>query len=112
MKQRIAIPLINNSLSDHFGQAEEFLIVDILDEKILKQDIHTPPPHQPGIFPTWLHQQGVTDVLAEGIGQRAIELFHKKQIKVHDGVIPKKPEDLINDFLEDKLQTGINLCDH
>lgn len=34
-------------------------------------------PHEPGFLPVWLALQGVTHIIAGGMGQRAISLFNQ-----------------------------------
>ncbi|MCK7542001.1 MAG: hypothetical protein MZV63_69485 [Marinilabiliales bacterium] len=42
----------------------------------LKKHSSHPRPHEPGLLPGWLAEKGVTDVIAGGMGQRAIGLFN------------------------------------
>ena len=58
---RIAIPLSEGRLSQHFGHSEQFLFVDadLEQRKILNRKVETPPEHAPGVLPTWLAEQGV-----------------------------------------------------
>jgi predicted Fe-Mo cluster-binding NifX family protein len=72
----------------------------------------TPPPHEPGLLPGWLAQRGVTDIIAGGMGQRAISLFNEQNIKVNIGAEPKNPQALVKDWISNTLITGQNACDH
>jgi predicted Fe-Mo cluster-binding NifX family protein len=110
--RKIAIPLQNNVLCHHFGHSQQFAIFDTEDKKIKGHEMVTPPPHEPGSIPRWLHDLGVTDIIAGGIGQRAIQILLDNSINVYVGVAQKPAEDLINDLLNDNLQAGVNLCDH
>ncbi|MDZ7635392.1 MAG: NifB/NifX family molybdenum-iron cluster-binding protein [Bacteroidales bacterium] len=74
MKKRIAIPLEGGILCSHFGHCEQFAIVDAEGNTITEETLITPPPHEPGLLPGWLAEKGVTDVIAGGMGQRAIGL--------------------------------------
>ncbi len=75
MTQKIALPMGGGKLSTHFGHCEYFAIVEVKDKKIVKITKETPPDHKPGVYPRWIASLGVTDVIAGGIGQRAIDLF-------------------------------------
>jgi predicted Fe-Mo cluster-binding NifX family protein len=111
---KIAIPLAEGRLTMHFGHCERFALLDVdpVEKKILgRQDIE-PPAHQPGVFPPWLAAQGVTLVLAGGMGPRAIELFHRHGVEVIIGAPVEFPEKLAADYLAGTLQTGENVCDH
>jgi predicted Fe-Mo cluster-binding NifX family protein len=64
------------------------------------------------LLPGWLAEKGVTDVIAGGMGQRAISLFNLENINVFVGAPIKKPTDLANDLLNNTLSAGANYCDH
>jgi len=110
--KKIAIPLENGRLCSHFGHCEQFAIIDVENDIITKEELLTPPPHEPGLLPAWLAQKGVTDVIAGGMGQRALDLFAAQQIHVNVGAQPKNPADLVNEWINKTLQTGANVCDH
>ncbi len=112
MKRKIAIPLENGTLCTHFGHCEQFAIIDADENSITSETLITPPPHEPGLLPGWLAEKGVTDVIAGGMGQRAINLFSDNKINVNVGAQPKTPKELVNDWIDNSLKTGNNLCDH
>ena len=110
--KKFAIPLENGRLCSHFGHCQQFAIIDTLDGKITAQNLVTPPPHEPGLLPQWLGENGVTHVIAGGMGQRAIGLFNNQNIQVTVGAQPKQPEELVKDWLSNSLVAGVNACDH
>ncbi|NMC41768.1 MAG: ATPase [Bacteroidales bacterium] len=112
MKKRIAIPLADDNLCEHFGHCRQFAIVDTDNMNITGETLIVPPPHEPGLLPAWLAGQGVTDVIAGSMGQRAISLFNNHNINVFTGAPLKKYSDLVNDFLKGTLEAGANYCDH
>ena len=112
MKKRIAIPLENGILCSHFGHCEQFAIIDTDSNKISADSLITPPPHEPGLLPGWLAEKGVTDVIAGGMGQRAIDLFNQQKINVFVGAQIKSPKELATDLLNNSLSAGANYCDH
>lgn len=112
MKKRIAIPLENGILCSHFGHCEQFAIVDAENNSISGETLVTPPPHEPGLLPAWLAEKGVTDVIAGGMGQRAIDLFNQQKINVFVGAQIKSHKELANDLLNNSLAAGANYCDH
>ncbi len=112
MKITIAIPLENGRLCSHFGHCQQFAIVNVEDNVIKDEKLITPPPHEPGLLPGWLAERGVTDVIAGGMGQRAINLFAMQNIKVNVGAQPKSPKELVTDWLNHSLVTDNNTCDH
>jgi len=111
-KMRIAIPLAQGKLSLHFGHCDQFAIFETGNEKIISRNDEVPPGHAPGVLPQWLHGMGVNVIIASGMGQRAQQLFTQNDIKVVIGASAGTPEELISAFLQDKLETGDNICDH
>ena len=111
---KIAIPLAQGKLTLHFGHCEQFAIIDINDERkeITSREDLTPPAHEPGVLPRWLHEQNVNVIIAGGMGQRAQQLFTQNDIKVVVGASSSTPEELVLAYLQDTLQTGDNICDH
>ena len=107
---RIAIPLANGKLTAHFGHCQAFALIDVEENKITKKEFLIPPPHEPGILPKWLSQQGTNVVIAGGIGHRAIELFDQANIKVITGAPSEEPEALVESYLNNTLAVGDNLC--
>jgi predicted Fe-Mo cluster-binding NifX family protein len=113
-KMRVAIPLAQGKLSLHFGHCDQFAIFDIDDniKKVINREEATPPAHAPGVLPKWLHQNNVSVIIAGGMGQRAQQLFAQNHIKVVIGASAGSPEELVSAYLENKLETGNNICDH
>jgi predicted Fe-Mo cluster-binding NifX family protein len=112
MLKRVAIPLESGVLCSHFGHCRQFAIIDAESNSIINEVRVTPPPHEPGLLPAWLSEKGVTDVIAGGMGQRAISLFNQQKINVYVGAPSKSPAELVSDLLNDKLEAGSNCCDH
>ena len=111
---RIAIPVADDKLATHFGHCESFALIDIeLQERSLlnRKDVAA-PPHEPGLLPCWLAEQGVEMIIAGGMGQRAKDLFVKSGIKVYSGAAVAAPELLVQNFMTGSLSLGANLCDH
>ncbi|MBN2018670.1 MAG: P-loop NTPase [Sedimentisphaerales bacterium] len=113
-KMRVAIPINDGKLSQHFGHCETFAVIDTqgnANMPLKRQDV-APPPHEPGLLPKWLHDMGVNVIIAGGMGQRAKQLFDQNQIEVVIGAPVDTPENLVSAYLNKTLQTGDNICDH
>ena len=111
---KIAIPLVEGKLSLHFGHCQQFALIEV-DEKersVLGREDATPPAHEPGVLPRWLHEQGAEVIISGGMGGRALQLFADNGIKVVLGAQGGEPEELVQAYLAGTLQTGENLCDH
>ncbi len=113
-KMIIAIPTANGILCPHFGHCEVFTMtkVDLENKEILSVENLTPPAHEPGLLPRWLHEQGAGMIIAGGMGARAQQLFTQNGIQVQVGAPADNPESIIRQYLDGKLQSGANLCDH
>ena len=51
MKKIVAIPVLDNLLSEHFGHCDNFIFYEIIANKVANTKSMTPPPHQPGVIP-------------------------------------------------------------
>ncbi len=111
---RIAIPLTDGQLSQHFGHCEQFLFVDadLEQRNILGKEIVVAPEHVPGFLPQWLSERGVNVVIAAGLGARAHDLLAAGSIEVVTGLSAIDPETLVASFLNGTLKGGENACDH
>ncbi len=112
MNKRIAIPMENGVLCAHFGHCQQFAIVEVVDGVINDVKEVTPPEHVPGLYPRWVAQFRVTDVIGGGMGQKAIELFNQQNINVFVGAPTKSAKELVNDFIQNKLDLSANYCNH
>ncbi len=111
---KLAIPLTAGRLSAHFGHCEQFALIDadLVSKQVLAQFLVVPPPHEPGVLPRWLHEQGVQVVIAGGMGRRALDLFAQNHISVHAGSAGGSPEQLVQSWLNGGLGNGIPTCGH
>jgi predicted Fe-Mo cluster-binding NifX family protein len=112
MNKRIAIPASNGILDAHFGHCSQFAMIDVEGYEIKEIHFIDAPPHQPGMLPPWLAERGATDIIAGGMGQRAILLFNEKGINVFVGAPLLPVEDLALGFLKGSLSFSANYCDH
>ena len=109
---KFAIPLAEGKLTAHFGHCREFALVDVEDNEIKAKETLEPPPHEPGVLPRWLHELGTNVIIAGGMGARALDLFAQNGIKVLTGAPSLSPEELVQQYLNNTLQIGANVCDH
>ena len=112
MNKIIAIPLERGVLCEHFGHCETFAIVNVENDSITEMKEVVPPEHVPGLYPKWVAQFGVTDVIAGGMGQQAIMLFNQQNINAFVGAPVKTAKELVNDFIGNKLSLSANYCNH
>jgi predicted Fe-Mo cluster-binding NifX family protein len=112
MNKKIAIPMENGKLCTHFGHCEYFAIASIEDGHVAGMEEQTPPAHEPGVYPRWIASLGVTDVIAGGMGQKAIELFNQQGINAFVGCPANGANEILEDFLAGKLVLSANYCNH
>jgi len=109
---KFAVPLAEGKLTAHFGHCQQFALLDVEGNDITKTETLVPPPHEPGVLPKWLHEMGADVIIAGGMGARAMDLFAQNGIKVIVGAPCLAPEELVKMYLEDRLLSGANACDH
>ena len=111
---KIAVPMAEGRLCMHFGHCEQFAVFDVDKETrmITGRDSLTPPPHEPGLLPRWLHEKGINCVIAGGMGARAVTLFKERGVDVITGAPAGEPAEVVKQFLSGVLVTGANACDH
>jgi ATP-binding protein involved in chromosome partitioning len=111
---RFAIPVSGGVVSPHFGHCEQFALIDVDEttKTIVRKQLVASPGHQPGLLPVWLAEEGVSAVLAGGMGSRAQALFQENHIDVIVGVMESDPEKAVLTYLSGNLATGGNVCDH
>lgn len=113
MNKKIAVPVDNNGILDgHFGHCKFFALLEVENGNVISEESVTPPPHEPGILPKWLAETGVTDVLAGGMGNRAIEIFNHHRVNVFVGAPKLTARELTEGFLAETIQFNANYCDH
>ncbi|MEC9484279.1 MAG: NifB/NifX family molybdenum-iron cluster-binding protein [Candidatus Izemoplasma sp.] len=70
------------TVGGHFGHSKEFALFTVNKHTLEETNYITPPPHQPGVIPTFLRDQNVDVIITGNMGQRAITLFKHNNIDV------------------------------
>ncbi|MGQ9919674.1 MAG: NifB/NifX family molybdenum-iron cluster-binding protein [Bryobacteraceae bacterium] len=111
---RIAIPVEDGRLSQHFGHAGSFVFIEADESqgRILSMQELPAPPHEPGRLPAWLKEQGTDAVIAGGMGPRAVALLEACAIQVVAGAPSLDPRTLVEQWLAGALAGGPNRCSH
>jgi len=112
----IALPVKDGKLGQHFGHCDVFHFYTLIEcsDGLKVQDVEekVPPAHEPGIIPQWVAQEGATDIIVGGIGQKAIDIFNQKGVNVLVGAATINVDKLISDYIDGVLEVNVNLCDH
>jgi predicted Fe-Mo cluster-binding NifX family protein len=109
-----AVPLSNGRVAMHFGHCEQFALFNVDEAKgeIVSREVVESPGHQPGFLPAWLAEQGVSVVIASGMGSRAQELFRQNRIEVAVNALEDDPEKAVLAYIKGVLEVGDDVCDH
>ncbi|WP_018702772.1 NifB/NifX family molybdenum-iron cluster-binding protein [Anaeromusa acidaminophila] len=110
--EKYGVPTYQGMLCAHFGHCEQFAIVAVENGQVQGMEMLTPPPHEPGVIPNWLAQQGVHKVIAGGMGVKAQMIFATHGIEVVCGAAAQEPQELVRLYLAGQLVQGDNPCSH
>lgn len=111
--KKIAVPIDEaGTLDAHFGHCKFFSILTVEGDKVVSEDKIVPPPHEPGLLPRWLAEKEVTDVIAGGMGQKAIQLLNSAGINAYVGAPRSSAKSLTELHLKGTLSLTANYCDH
>ncbi|HHW98486.1 MAG TPA: dinitrogenase iron-molybdenum cofactor [Firmicutes bacterium] len=106
---KIAVPVDNGQVAAHFGHCADFLVADAVDGQIEEMKIIANPGHRPGFLPRFLAEQGVTVLIAGGIGSSAVNIFQELGIEVCVGA-QGKAEQAVEQYLAGELQSSGDAC--
>ena len=110
--KRISFPTSDKVTVDgHFGHTKEFVIYTVKENTITEVVYVTPPPHQPGVLPQFLGENGVDVIITGGMGQMAVDLFHRQGIDVVLGATGRIDVNL-NEYLGGFLTSQGSICQH
>jgi predicted Fe-Mo cluster-binding NifX family protein len=110
---KYAIPVYAGRLSAHFGQSEEFMLIDVDSQgKVIAKETMSVEPHNCGGTPILLARKGVQVVLAGGMGMGPRMAFERQNIRVVLGVTETDPEKATLGHVKGTLVSGQNVCDH
>lgn len=112
MDKRIAIPVTGGILDAHFGHCKQFAIFELKNDVIVEESVIDAPKHEPGILPKFLSENGVTDIIAGGMGQSAIQLFQKAGVNAFVGAPQLAARNVVEGFINKTIQFNANYCDH
>ncbi len=108
----VAFPTSDRATIDgHFGHTKEFAIYKVKELDVIEVNYLTPPPHEPGVLPRFLGENGIDVIITGGMGQMAVNLFNQQQIDVILGANGRIDVNL-NEYLGGFLTSKGSSCDH
>ena len=111
VSMKVAVATDGNMVSQHFGHCKAYTIAEIEEGRVISNTLIDSPGHEPGFLPVFLAEKGVNCIIAGGMGQKAQGLFAEKGIIVVIGA-SGSIDQVLEDFVHDRLATGANICDH
>jgi len=111
--KRVAVPMEAGQVCPHFGHAPQFVIFDVdpASKQVVGETVVDAPPHQPGMRPGWVAEQGANVILAGGMGSRAQELFMAAGVEVVTGVNAATPRAAAEAYARNTLESTGGVCD-
>lgn len=109
---KIGIPTLDGKLCAHFGHCETFSFVEVNPETKEIVSITTGAPEE-GIScqsANWISAQGVSIVLAGGMGGRPMMAFAENGVQVITGCPELEIREIVELFLNQTLEVGVNSC--
>lgn len=112
MTATIAIPVMGDGLSPHFGHCEKFAFYQVVDDVISGGEQFAPPEHEHGKHIEFLKEHGCDTLIAGGMGLPAQEMCLANGIDIYRGIPGTPLEDLVQMLINGDLQLGARQCDH
>ena len=109
---KICIPTSEGKLCAHFGHCDSFTFVEVNPEtkEILNIEELVPEEGISCQSAGWISQQGVSKVLAGGMGGRPLMMFAQNGVEVVTGCPELAIKEIVEGYLANTLEIGQNRC--
>lgn len=109
---KICIPTSDGKLCGHFGHCDSFTFAEINPEtkEILSIEERIPEEGISCQSASWISEQGVSKVLAGGMGGRPLMTFAQNGVEVVAGCPELPIKEILEKYLSNALETGENAC--
>ncbi len=104
--KRVAIPVVNEKLSEYFGQCSHYEVFEIDGKRISQHNIDLAPNTDVSNLPEWTMTRGISDIIVHKVDRRIITQFLAKKINLFVGVHIDTPQNLIEEYLNGKLKSN------
>ena len=94
---------------EHFGHCESFLIYDVENGEIVKEESVANPGHRPGFLPNFLADMGVNVIIAGGMGGGAVAIFEERNVEIVVGASGDAKAAVIA-YLNGELKSTGSIC--
>ncbi|MCE5196171.1 MAG: P-loop NTPase [Negativicutes bacterium] len=106
---RIAIAGEGKNVTEHFGHCVNFLVYDVENGKIIKEEAIPNPGHKPGFLPNFLADRGVKVIISGGMGGGAVDIFNERNVEVVVGA-SGDAKAAVEKYLRGELKTTGSVC--
>ena len=106
---KIAVASEGTQVTEHFGHCESFIVFDVVNEAIVKQESVPNPGHRPGFLPNFLADRGVNVIISGGMGGGAVEIFNERNVEVVVGA-SGEAKNAVERYLNGELKTTGSVC--
>lgn len=103
--KRVAIPVINDQLSEFFGTCNHYEIFEIEKKVLRNYELQIPAETDIMELPGWLEKNGVTDVVAFRVNKKIMSLFASRKVNLFVGVSVDTPKHLIEKYMQGRLES-------
>lgn len=109
---KICIPTSEGKLCGHFGHCDSFTFAEINPEtgEVLSIEERIPEEGISCQSAAWISEQGISKVLAGGMGGRPLMTFAQNGIEVVAGCPELPIKEVLEKYLSNTLETGDNAC--
>ncbi|ABP65871.1 Dinitrogenase iron-molybdenum cofactor biosynthesis protein [Caldicellulosiruptor saccharolyticus DSM 8903] len=101
---KIAVMLIGDKISPHFGGSEKVCIYTVENGAIVKKEYFDMPEHKAGLFAKFIKQKEADVVIAGSMGERARYIFDSLGIRYFIGVLGS-PDEAVEKLLKGELKS-------
>jgi Mrp family chromosome partitioning ATPase/predicted Fe-Mo cluster-binding NifX family protein len=106
---RIAVAAEGKNVTQHFGHCVNFMLYDVENNKITKEESVNNPGHKPGFLPNFLADRGVKVIISGGMGQGAVDIFNERDVEVITGA-SGDARTAAERYLKGELKTTGSVC--
>ncbi|WAM34036.1 NifB/NifX family molybdenum-iron cluster-binding protein [Caldicellulosiruptor morganii] len=107
---KIAVMLMGNKISPHFGGSERVCIYTVENGAVVNKEYFDMPEHRAGIFAKFVKEKGAEVVIAGSMGERARYIFDSLGIKYFIGVLGS-PDEAVEKLLKGELKSNLAIAD-
>ena len=100
---KVCIPKSDAKVTRHFGKAPEFAFIEVDGGTVVTTEIVPNPGREKVTVPLFVVEHGATQVIASGIGPKAIGILHEHSVEVFEGAVGNV-DTVLDRFLRGELK--------